>query len=86
MTPTSLLEKLEKPFLTFVKISLRTKMILALCSTLIISLGVVSFLAMRIVVAQFNDMSRERINSALHAITRELDFGQQDALQKLQQK
>jgi two-component system, NtrC family, nitrogen regulation sensor histidine kinase NtrY len=85
MSTTSFLEKLEKPFLSLVKIGLRTKIILALVLTLVITLGTVSYLALGIVVKQFNKMSQDRIQNLQHALSRQLDIRKDDAVQKLVQ-
>ncbi len=85
MSATSFLEKLEKPFLSLVKIGLRTKIILAFVLILVVTLGTVSYLAMGIVTKQFNKMSQDRIKNLQHAITRQLDIRKDDVVQKLVQ-
>ena len=66
-------KKLEVPFLSLVKISLRTKMVLVLVMMLMIAVATVSYFALHIVINRFNRMSEEQVQSAIRALSTELD-------------
>lgn len=84
MTPQAIIKKLKEPFVKIIKVSLRTKLMVAFFLTVIICLGIVFALALRVINARFDEMAKERISDAVFSIAKELATTGDEATGKLE--
>jgi len=85
MKAKNIFDQFDKSPLSFIRISIRTKLLLSLIFLLVASLLAIAYFSMRIVEDQFYKMSQDRVEGALRAISTELDLRHKDVVQKLGQ-
>ncbi|MFB3896903.1 MAG: PAS domain-containing sensor histidine kinase [bacterium] len=84
MTPQAIIKKIKEPFVKIIKVSLRTKLMIAFFLTVIICLVVVFTVALRVINNRFDEMAKERITDAVHSIAKELANTGEEASGKLE--
>jgi nitrogen fixation/metabolism regulation signal transduction histidine kinase len=84
MTPQIIIRKLKEPFVKIIKVTLRTKLMVAFFLIVFICLGVVFALSLRVITARFDEMAKERIQDALRSIASELQTTGEEVTGKLE--